>query len=101
MAHRLARRLHQVRTEGILSYLRPDGKTQVTIEYDGDRPVRIDTIVISSQHAEDVSLAQIEKEIKEHVIQPIVPQEMLTHRRGFLLIQLDDLSSEARWVTRG
>lgn len=85
LAHRLARRLHQVRTEGILSYLRPDGKTQVTIEYDGDRPVRIDTIVISSQHAEDVSLAQIEKEIKEHVIQPIVPQEMLDSSTRFFI----------------
>lgn len=85
LAHRLARRLHQVRTEGILSYLRPDGKTQVTIEYDGDRPVRIDAIVISSQHAEDVSLAQIEKEIKEHVIQPIVPQEMLDSSTRFFI----------------
>ena len=77
LAHRLARRLHHVRTEGILPYLRPDGKTQVTVEYEDDRPVRIDTIVVSSQHAEDVTLAQIEKDIKEHVIRPIVPEEML------------------------
>jgi len=85
LAHRLARRLHQVRVEGIVPYLRPDGKTQVTIEYDGDQPVRIDTIVISSQHAEDVSLAQIETDIQEHVIQPIVPKEMLDQATKFFI----------------
>ena len=77
LAHRLARRLHQVRIDGILPYLRPDGKTQVTVEYEGDRPVRIDTVVVSAQHAEDVTLARIKEDILEHVIRPVVPEELL------------------------
>ncbi|MFS8512965.1 MAG: methionine adenosyltransferase [Planifilum fulgidum] len=77
LAHRLARRLHQVRTDGILPYLRPDGKTQVTVEYEGNRPVRIDTVVVSAQHAEDVTLARIKEDILNHVIRPVVPEELL------------------------
>ena len=61
LAHKLARRLSEVRRDGTLPYLRPDGKTQVTVEYDGDRPVRVDTVVVSAQHAEEVSLEQIDK----------------------------------------
>lgn len=77
LAHRLARRLTEVRKNGTLSYLRPDGKTQVTIEYENGKPVRIDAIVVSSQHSPDVTLEQIRADIIEHVIKPIVPAEML------------------------
>jgi len=77
MAHQLARRLTEVRKDGTLSYLRPDGKTQVTVEYDGDKPVRIDTIVISTQHAPETTLEQIKKDLMELVIKPVVPAELL------------------------
>ena len=77
MAHRLARRLSEVRKNGTLKYLRPDGKTQVTVEYEENKPVRIDTIVISTQHGEEVSHDQIENDLIEHVIKPIVPSELL------------------------
>ncbi|MGW2642979.1 methionine adenosyltransferase [Streptomyces sp. NPDC001348] len=71
LAHRLARRLAEVRKEGPLPYLRPDGKTQVTIEYEGDRPVRLDTVVVSSQHAPDISLdTLLEPDLRDHVIAP-------------------------------
>ena len=77
LAHKLARRLTFVRKEGILPYLRPDGKTQVTIEYDGDRPKRVDTVLISTQHDEDVEQEQIKKDIIEHVIKEVVPAELI------------------------
>ncbi|ENK1244094.1 methionine adenosyltransferase [Clostridium sp. FAM 1755] len=77
MSHKLSRRLSEVRKNGTLPYLRPDGKTQVTVEYEDGKPVRIDAIVISTQHGPDVSLEQIEKDIKEHVIKVIVPSELL------------------------
>ncbi|GIO07361.1 S-adenosylmethionine synthase [Brevibacillus reuszeri] len=77
MSHQLARRLTEVRKNGTLAYLRPDGKTQVTVEYDGDKPVRIDTIVISTQHAPETTLEQIQKDLLEHVIKPVVPAELL------------------------
>lgn len=77
LANKLALQLTKVRKEGVLPYLRPDGKTQVTVEYDDGKPVRVDTIVISSQHAPEVSNEQIRKEIIEKVIAPIVPAEML------------------------
>ncbi|OYD08054.1 methionine adenosyltransferase [Paludifilum halophilum] len=77
LSHRLARRLHEIRTDGTLEYLRPDGKTQVTVEYEGDRPVRIDAIVVSTQHADEIPLDQIQKDIREKVIAPVVPEEML------------------------
>ena len=77
LAHKMAKRLTDVRKQGILDYLRPDGKTQVTVEYDGDKPVRVDTVVVSSQHSEDVTHDQIEKDIIENVIKPIVPAELL------------------------
>jgi len=71
LAHRLARRLAQVRKDGTVAYLRPDGKTQVTIEYDGDRPVRLDTVVVSSQHASDIDLATLlTPDIREFVVDP-------------------------------
>ncbi len=77
MSHRIARRLAEVRKDGTLDYLRPDGKTQVTVEYQDNKPVRIDAIVVSTQHAEEVTLEQIQKDIREHVIAPIVPAELL------------------------
>lgn len=77
MAHKLARRLAEVRKNGTLSYLRPDGKTQVTVEYDGDKPVRIDTIVISTQHSPEVTREHIEKDMIEYVIKKIVPANLL------------------------
>ncbi len=73
IAHRLAERLTEVRKNGTLDYLRPDGKTQVTIEYDDqDRPVRVDTVVLSTQHADSVSLETLEADIKQHVIDPVL-----------------------------
>ena len=78
LAHKLARRLTAIRKEGLVDYLRPDGKTQVTIEYDEDRnPVRVDTVVISTQHAPDVSLEQIREDMIRLVIQPTIPAELL------------------------
>ncbi|GBF76310.1 methionine adenosyltransferase [Paenibacillus sp. 598K] len=77
LSHRISRRLSEVRKNGTLDYLRPDGKTQVTIEYQDGKPVRVDAIVVSTQHAEEVSLEQIQSDIREHVIAPVVPQEWL------------------------
>ena len=77
LAHKLAKRLTQVRKEGTLPYLRPDGKTQVTIEYEDDKPRRVDTIVISNQHAPEVTTGQIRADIIEQVIRPVVPAELL------------------------
>ena len=76
MAHKMAMLLTEVRKNGTLKYLRPDGKTQVTIEYDGDKPVRVDTVVVSTQHDPDVTLEQIRSDIKEHVILPIAGDMM-------------------------
>ena len=77
MAHRLSRRLTEVRKNGTLSYLRPDGKTQVTVEYDDNKVVRIDAIVISTQHDEHVSQEQIREDLMEHVIRAVIPAELL------------------------
>lgn len=77
LAHKLARRLSEVRKNGQLDYLRPDGKTQVTVEYIDGKPVRVDTIVISTQHSPDVDLKTIEKELIAEVITPVVPAELL------------------------
>jgi S-adenosylmethionine synthetase len=77
LAHKLSHRLSEVRKNGTLDYLRPDGKTQVTVEYEDGKPVRIDTIVISTQHAEDIEHSQIEKDMLEYVIKPVVPAHLL------------------------
>jgi len=76
LAHGLTRRLSYVRRKGIVPYLRPDGKSQVTVEYDGDRPLRVHTVVVSSQHAEDVSTAKIRRDIIKHVIEPVIPARL-------------------------
>ncbi|MBB5779707.1 methionine adenosyltransferase [Nonomuraea jabiensis] len=82
LAHRLAQRLSEVRKSGTVPYLRPDGKTQVTIEYDGDTPVRLDTVVVSTQHAAEIDLQEmLTPDIKEHVVDPV-------------LATLDDLDTE-------
>ena len=73
LAHRLAKRLTEVRKNGTLPYLRPDGKTQVTVEYDGDTPVRVETVVVSTQHSADVSLETIRRDMVEQVIRPVIP----------------------------
>jgi len=77
LAHRLARRLTEVRKSGELPYLRPDGKTQVTVEYEGDRVVRIDTIVVSAQHDPDVAPERIREDILAQIVRPVVPAELL------------------------
>ena len=77
LAHRLSYRLAQVRKNGEVPYLRPDGKTQVTVEYENGKPVRVDTIVISTQHDPDVSHEQIEKDMKEKVVNQVIPSELL------------------------
>ncbi|MFB0846145.1 methionine adenosyltransferase [Paenibacillus oleatilyticus] len=85
LSHQLARRLSEVRKNGTLAYLRPDGKTQVTVEYEGAKPVRVDTIVVSTQHAEEISLEQIQADIKEHVIKPIVPGALIDDNTKYFI----------------
>ena len=85
LAHKLARQLSAVRKDETLPYLRPDGKTQVTIEYDGDKPVRVDTIVISTQHGPEVSRDQIEQDLKEFVIKPIVSSNLLDENTKYYI----------------
>ena len=77
LAHKLARRLTDVRKNGTLPYLRPDGKTQVTVEYDDDHPVRIDTVVVSSQHSAETELAEIREDIIREVINSVIPADMM------------------------
>ena len=85
LAHKLAKRLSDVRKDKTLDYLRPDGKTQVTVEYEDDKPVRIDTIVISTQHNPEVSREQIEKDLIENVIKPIVDSKLLDENTKYLI----------------
>ncbi|PZN09169.1 MAG: methionine adenosyltransferase [Bacillota bacterium] len=80
LAHRLTKRLAEVRKSGILPYLRPDGKAQVTVEYEGTRPVRVDAVVVSTQHREDVRREELEQDIREHVIRAVIPEHMLDER---------------------
>ena len=85
LAHKLCRRLTQVRKDGVLDYLRPDGKSQVTVEYEYGRPKRIDAIVLSSQHAPDVSNEQLRRELTDIVVQEIIPPELLDDRTHYYI----------------
>ncbi|CAM3776082.1 methionine adenosyltransferase [Marinicrinis lubricantis] len=86
LAHQLARRLTEVRKNGTVEYLRPDGKTQVTIEYDeNDKPVRVDTIVISTQHHDGISQDQIKEDLLKHVIHPVVPEQLLDEKTKYFI----------------
>ncbi len=84
LAHKLAKKLTEVRKNGTIPYLRPDGKTQVTVEYDDNKPVRVDTVVVSTQHSEAVSLEQIRADIIEKVIKPIIPEELLVDTKYYV-----------------
>ena len=85
MAHKLARKLSEVRKNGTLEYLRPDGKTQVTVEYEDNKPVRIDTIVISTQHTPEVTREQIEADLIKHVVKEVVPAELLDENTKYYI----------------
>lgn len=86
LAHKLSRRLTDVRKNGLIDYLRPDGKTQVTVEYNDDnKPVRIDTVVISTQHHAEIKLEQIQADLMEHVIYPIIPPELLDDETKYII----------------
>lgn len=86
LAHKLARRLTEVRKNGTLSYLRPDGKTQVTVEYDeNDKPVRLDAVVLSTQHDPDVTQEQIREDIKKYVFDEVIPAELIDEKTKFFV----------------
>lgn len=95
LAHRLTRKLAEVRKNGTIAYLRPDGKSQVTVEYDGDKPVRIDTVVISTQHEEGVSHEKVEQDVIEHVIRRVIPSGLIDNNTKFLI------NPTGRFVTGG
>jgi S-adenosylmethionine synthetase len=81
LAHRIVKRLAEVRKDGTLPFLRPDGKSQVTVEYVDQRPTRVDTVVVAAQHDPRVSLPQISEGVLEHVIKPVIPAAMLEHKK--------------------
>ena len=85
LAHKLAERLTFVRKTNIIDYIRPDGKVQVTVEYDNDMPIRVDTIVISTQHLPDIEMEQLKKDLIQNVIKPIVPSELLDENTKYLI----------------
>lgn len=85
LAHKLAKRLADVRKAGTLSYLRPDGKTQVTVEYEGKTPVRVDTVVVSTQHAEEIPQEKIAADMKEYIIGAVIPAELLDENTRYLI----------------
>ena len=85
LAHRLTRRLTEVRKNGTLPYLRPDGKSQVTIIYEDDKPVAVDTVVISTQHAPDVTPQQITADVMKHIIREVIPAELLTDETKYFI----------------
>lgn len=95
LAHKLAKQLAKVRKDGTLTYLRPDGKTQVTVEYDGHTPVRVDTIVVSTQHDDAVTLETIKKDILTHVIKPIIPANLIDENTKYYI------NPTGRFVTGG
>ena len=85
LAHKLSMKLTQIRKDGTVDYLRPDGKTQVTVEYEDDKPVRVDTVVISTQHSPDVDIETIEKDLKELVIKPTIPEHLLDENTKYYI----------------
>ena len=85
LAHKLALRLTEVRKSGLLPYLRPDGKSQVTVEYDGDAPVRVDAVVISSQHSPEVEMDALRKDVMEQVIAPVIPAHLLDENTKYFI----------------
>lgn len=85
LAHKMAKKLTEVRKNGVLNYLRPDGKTQVTIEYDDDKPVRVDTVVVSSQHSPDVDITKLREEIKREVILTTIPKNLIDENTKFFI----------------
>ena len=85
LSHKLSKRLSDVRKEKIIPYLRPDGKTQVTVEYKEDKPIRVDTVVISTQHDENISLEDLKKDIKEKVINNVIPKELLDEKTKYYI----------------
>ena len=85
LAHKLAKRLTAVRKDGTLGYLRPDGKSQVTVEYEDGKPVRVDAVVISSQHSPDVSQEQLHEDIKREVIEKVIPAELLDENTKYYI----------------
>ena len=95
LAHKLTRRLTQVRRDAVLDYLRPDGKSQVTIEYDGDKPVRVEAIIISAQHSSMVPMETIREDIREKVIEAVIPAELLDKKTKFFI------NPTGRFVTGG
>jgi S-adenosylmethionine synthetase len=96
LAHRLTRRLSEVRRDGTLSYLRPDGKSQVTIEFDGRRPIRVRTVVLSAQHDPDVTISRMRDDLTEHVIKPVLKTEDIDAKNVQYFINPSD-----RFVTGG
>lgn len=84
LAHKLAKQLAFVRKEGILPYLRPDGKTQVTVEYEDDQPVRVDTVVVSAQHSPEVTLVELRRDVLDKVIRPIIPASLLIDTKYYI-----------------
>jgi S-adenosylmethionine synthetase len=85
LAHRLAKRLTEVRKNGTLDYLRPDGKSQVTVEYIDDKPVRVDTVVVSSQHAPEISMKQLKQDIIDNVIKPVIDPSLLDENTKYFI----------------
>jgi S-adenosylmethionine synthetase len=85
LAHKLARRLSKIRRDLVLPYLRPDGKTQITLEYEGLKPVRVDTVVVSAQHHPAIDESQIEADIAEHVISKVIPADLLDGKPKILV----------------
>ena len=85
LAHKLGRGLSRARREGVMDYLRPDGKSQVTVEYDGDRPVRVDTVVISTQHSDSVTNERLREDVTEHIIKRVIPENLRDSQTRFLI----------------
>ena len=85
LAHKLAKRLAEVRKKNIINYLRPDGKVQVTVEYEKDKPKRIDTIVVSTQHKDGIGMDKLKEDIIENVVRPVVPQELLDNNTKYYI----------------